>query len=99
MSSVGPFGYFIYVTVCISFYIADKISVLIGKSPFERFAGHFFNSALSRIQLNYECIITQCIMMLLRGGPTFDPVKYVNEVSHVEHMHADRMKSRFSGSR
>ena len=26
---------------------------------------------------------------LLRGGPNFDPVKYVKEVSHVEHMHAD----------
>ena len=23
------------------------------------------------------------------GGPTFGPVKYVKEVSHVEHMHAD----------
>ena len=25
----------------------------------------------------------------VRGGPNFDPVKYVKEVSHVEHMHAD----------
>ena len=27
--------------------------------------------------------------MFLREGPNFDPVKYVKEVSHVEHMHAD----------
>ena len=27
--------------------------------------------------------------MILRGGPNFGPVKYVKEVSHVEHMHAD----------
>ena len=26
---------------------------------------------------------------VVRGGPNFDPVKYVKEVSHVEHMHAD----------
>ena len=26
---------------------------------------------------------------LLRGGPNFDPVKYVKEVSHVKHMHAN----------
>ena len=27
----------------------------------------------------------------IRGGPNFDPVKYVKEVSHVEHMHADSL--------
>ena len=27
----------------------------------------------------------------LRGGPNFDPVKYVKEVSHVEYMHADSL--------
>ena len=25
----------------------------------------------------------------IRGGPNFDPVKYVKEVSHVKYMHAD----------
>ena len=25
----------------------------------------------------------------VRGGPNFDPVKYVKELNHVEHMHAD----------
>ena len=28
---------------------------------------------------------------LVRGGPNFDPVKYVKEVSHVEHMHTDSL--------
>ena len=28
-------------------------------------------------------------VLYVRGGPNFDPVKYVKEVSHVEHMHAD----------
>ena len=27
----------------------------------------------------------------IRGGPNFDPVKYVKEVSHVEHMQADSL--------
>ena len=27
----------------------------------------------------------------VRGGPNFDPVKYVKEVSHVKHMHADSL--------
>ena len=28
-------------------------------------------------------------MKLIHGGPTFDPIKYVKEVTHVKHMHAD----------
>ena len=27
----------------------------------------------------------------IRGGQNFDPVKYVTEVSHVKHMHADSL--------
>ena len=27
--------------------------------------------------------------IVLRGGPNFGPVKYVKEVSHVKHMHAN----------
>ena len=34
-------------------------------------------------------IVEQNPAHLLRGGPNFDPVKYVKEVSHVEHMHAN----------
>ena len=26
---------------------------------------------------------------LVRGGPNFDPVRYMKEVSHVKHMHED----------
>ena len=28
-------------------------------------------------------------MYKVRGGPNFDPVKYVKDVSHVKQMHAD----------
>ena len=29
------------------------------------------------------------ILALIRGGPNLGPVKYVKEVSHVKHMHAN----------
>ena len=31
------------------------------------------------------------VYVTLRGGPNFGPVKYVKEVSHLEHMHADSL--------
>ena len=31
-------------------------------------------------------------LVLIRGGPNFDPVKYVKEVSHVKHIRFDLMK-------
>ena len=34
-------------------------------------------------------IFFQCA--IIRGGPNFDPVKYVKEVNHVKHMHADSL--------
>ena len=34
----------------------------------------------------------------LRGGTNFDPVKYVKEVSHVEHMHANLILVHFNFS-
>jgi len=34
----------------------------------------------------------------LRGGPNFGPVKYVKEVSHVKHMHANSILVHFNFS-
>ena len=34
----------------------------------------------------------------IRGGPNFDPVKYVKEVSHVKHMHANLILVHFNFS-
>ena len=33
--------------------------------------------------------LSKWVLNVLRGGPNFDPVKYVKEVSHVKYMHAD----------
>ena len=34
----------------------------------------------------------------LRGGPNFDPVKYVKEVSHAKYMHANSILVHFNFS-
>ena len=35
---------------------------------------------------------------IVRGGPNFGPVKYVKEVSHVKHMHANSILVHFNFS-
>ena len=55
-------------------------------------SGDSWNTSLKggNMILNRFCIDEDAAFEL-RGGPNFDPVKYVKEVSHVEHMHADSL--------
>ena len=41
------------------------------------------------INNNLNFVLLFISKSVVRGRPTFDPVKYVKEVSHVEHRHAD----------
>ena len=45
----------------------------------------------SSVSFEFRMIPSWLTVSLLRGGPTFDPVLNVKEVSHVKHMHADSL--------
>ena len=47
--------------------------------------------ANSNVHEDIEISTSQVRDSQLRGGSNFDPVKYVKEVSHVEHLHADSL--------
>ena len=44
-----------------------------------------FDFVVQKWLFNFDPLVS----LVLRGGPNFDPVKYVKEVSHVKHMHAN----------
>ena len=52
----------------------------------------------SRIQKFCYIQIIVFDLSYLRGGPNFGPVKYVKEVSHVKHMHANSILVHFNFS-
>ena len=53
------------------------------------------NCIIWKLFISSEIFENKCALKpnkaYIRGGPTFGPVKYVEEVSHVKHMHADSL--------
>ena len=46
-------------------------------------------SKTTKFNKNMKSLMHYLMWAVLRGGPNFGPVKYVKEVSHVKHMHAN----------
>ena len=62
---------------------ADLIPTMFGKNKFQE------NLDPSDGSKHFTIPSHAIKLFPLRGGPNFDPVKYVKEVSHVKHMHAN----------
>ena len=72
--------------------------MIITTGPNGEFAKHHLMVTLAQIQLDREIVnahvtgnvnIGNMLFGGIRGDPNFDPVKYVKEMSHVKHTHAD----------